>query len=114
MNISVATRILSGHTTDLRFVLSTSNTHIHMHEHMHALTPSYKTYSRKVWQMNRSAKRLLIITTSFSWTNHRRFVKLPNFLLAKFPTIQCKNLMVENFVIHQFSLLKLSLLMFLL
>ena len=109
MNISVATRILSGHTTDLRFVLSTSNTHMHMHEHMHALTPSYKTYSRKVWQMNRSAKRLLIITTSFSWTNHRRFVKF-----AKLPTIQCKNLMVENFVIHQFSLLKLSLLMFLL
>ena len=71
MNISVATRILSGHTTDLRFVLSTSNTHMHMHEHMHALTPSYKTYSRKVWQMNRKAKRLLIITTSFSWTNHR-------------------------------------------
>ena len=34
------------------FVLSTSNIHMHMHEHMHTLTPSYITYSRKVWQMN--------------------------------------------------------------
>ena len=43
-------------------------------------------WQKEVWRINRSAKRLLIVTTNlddFSVVNYRPFTNSPNFLPAK-------------------------------
>ena len=56
----------------------------------------FKCWQEKVWRMNRSAKGLLIVTTTldgFSLVNHRRFAKFAKlstcqtFYLPNFPAI---------------------------
>ena len=46
-----------------------------------------RIWQKKVWQMNRSAKGLLNVTTTldgFSLTNHRQFAKLPTHETSRY------------------------------
>ena len=64
----------------------------------------FRCLVKKVWWMNRSAKRLLIVTTTldgFSLANHRRFTKFAKFSIRQtFPIYGiCKSLQID-FEIH--------------